>query len=224
MPARDGIVLRAGLEEVRVDPVGQHGQLRLRHALGPEIAGEAVADDGDPVGQAVDQALEGLGESDAGRIAEEAGLDGQVGMDVLDVDQDPGPAERPGPERREAELQRRRAQEEHVTRPDGQEVGQGPGGVDVPGQEPAEGARRARGPEPLHGEAARVAPGIEEAPELLSPPPRHRRHDLDLMTGPGQVASQLVHEDGRAAEIGQVVHRVEEDLHAFSGAGFSRAH
>ena len=144
-------------------------------------------------------------------------------MDVLDVDEDAGPAEDRGEERREAQLEGRRAQEQEVAAADGQQIDQGPDRVDVPGQETPERTGRARRPESLHGEAAGFAPGIEEAPELLPPLPGHGRHDLDLVPGLGQGTGQLVHEDRGAAEVGQVVHRVQEDLHG-SGTGFSRAH
>ena len=221
--AGDGVVLGAGPEEVRVDPVRQDGQLARGDALSPEVAGEAVADDGDPVGQPVDPALERLGEPDPDGIPQDPGFDGQVRVDVLDVDEDAGPAEDRGEERRDAQLEGRRAQEQEVAAADGQQVDQGPDRVDVPGQETPERMRRARRPESLHGETAGFAPGIEEAPELLSPLPGHGRHDLDLVPGLGQGTGQLVHEDRGAAEVGQVVHRVQEDLHG-SGTGFSRAH
>ena len=66
-PAGHGIVLGQGPQEGGVDPVGQDGQLALGDPLGPEVRGEAIADDDDFVGQAVDPSLQRLGEADQGR-------------------------------------------------------------------------------------------------------------------------------------------------------------
>jgi hypothetical protein len=53
-------------------------------------------------------ALERLGEPDPDGIPQDPGFDGQVGVDVLDVDEDAGPAEDRGEKRRDAQLEGRR--------------------------------------------------------------------------------------------------------------------
>ena len=73
-------------------------------------------------------------------------------MDVLDVEHDPD-APKPEAGTRQAELERRCAQEEDIPLSDRQGVEDRPRGIDVPGDEPGDGMRRGIRPETFDDEA-----------------------------------------------------------------------
>ena len=207
------IVLRHRREKVRVHPVGNNAHPGRGHSLGQEVPPEPLADDHDTVRQPVDPFLETLGEPDARRARQDSGLDGQVRMDVLDAEQHPGAPQRPGPEGGQAQLERRRPQEEDVGLRSGREVQHGAGRVNVPGGQTGGRMRRRVRPHPLHDEAVLTAPGIGQPGESAGPLARQGGHDLDFVAPSGQVAGQLVHEDGRAPEVGKKIHGVDRDSH-----------